>query len=468
MRRMVPPNPLEGAKHSMLRLSPVVWTEGMHLAQHHFQAQNRYLEEAVRFGVSQLYFRPYGLVGYELSADALLNGSVEIVHARGLLPDGTPFSFPDDDPRPPGLDLTSLFGTTESRRTVFLTLPEFKTGRANCVDAETGGEVDTRFIAEEKLFSDDTTGSDPRPVTLGRRNFRLALDGSVPHSAVTLPLARVRRDSSGRFSFDPDFIPPAMQIGASRRLTELVDRLIELLVVKADALSVTRPAGRALARYGDREVASFWLSHTLHSGIAPLRHHARGGRSHPEQVFSDLSQLAGALCTFSLDADAGALPLYDHDDLEGSFGELDRHVRKLLEVTLPDTSVSIALSRRSMPNIFTGKVPDERCFGDSEWILEVTSERPASTVIREIEGKLKFASMSELPLLVKTAGMRGLAVERVAVPPRQIAPRPGAHYFRILREGAIWDSVQDEAAVGVWISDEVVEAELDLMVILPD
>jgi type VI secretion system protein ImpJ len=31
----------------MKPLSRVVWHEGMHLAQHHFQAQNRYFEDSI-------------------------------------------------------------------------------------------------------------------------------------------------------------------------------------------------------------------------------------------------------------------------------------------------------------------------------------------------------------------------------------------------------------------------------------
>ena len=45
----------------MKQLSRVVWNEGMHLAQHHFQAQSRYFEDAIQFALSSLFFAPYGL-----------------------------------------------------------------------------------------------------------------------------------------------------------------------------------------------------------------------------------------------------------------------------------------------------------------------------------------------------------------------------------------------------------------------
>ncbi len=49
----------------MKLLSKVVWHEGMYLGPHHFQAQARYFEDAMHFGVSSLWFEPYGFVGYK-------------------------------------------------------------------------------------------------------------------------------------------------------------------------------------------------------------------------------------------------------------------------------------------------------------------------------------------------------------------------------------------------------------------
>ena len=67
----------------MKLLSRVVWSEGMHLGPHHFQVQSRYFEDSIQFAISSLWFASYGLAGLELDADALYNGSVSLLHARG-------------------------------------------------------------------------------------------------------------------------------------------------------------------------------------------------------------------------------------------------------------------------------------------------------------------------------------------------------------------------------------------------
>ena len=75
----------------MKLLSRVVWAEGMYLAPQHFQAQNRYFEEAVHFATASLWRDSYGLAACQLDADALRNGTVSLLHARGMFQDGLPF-----------------------------------------------------------------------------------------------------------------------------------------------------------------------------------------------------------------------------------------------------------------------------------------------------------------------------------------------------------------------------------------
>src|SRR3970282_729671 len=125
-------------------LSPVVWSEGMHLAQHHFQAQNRYFEELSTFAVESLFFRAYGLIHCELDGDALLNGTVSLTHARGTMPDGLHFHFPEDEP-PEALEIGSLFSPVQESHLVLLAIPAYRIGAANCALA--AAAADARFLS---------------------------------------------------------------------------------------------------------------------------------------------------------------------------------------------------------------------------------------------------------------------------------------------------------------------------------
>jgi type VI secretion system protein ImpJ len=227
-------------------MSRVVWSEGMHLAQHHFQAQNRYFEERSAFVFASLFYQGYGFAGLEFDHDALLNGTVALTHARGVMPDGTPFHFPDQE-LPAPLPVRELFSPTQHAHRVLLTLPVYRPDQANCQVEPAPSGLDPRYAPTTRMVPDETTGQSPREVAVARSNFRLLLDVQPGTDLITLPAARIRRDGSGRFVYDPDFVPPCTQIGASQRLMDTLGRLLDVLEAKSDAMANERRRAGNLA-----------------------------------------------------------------------------------------------------------------------------------------------------------------------------------------------------------------------------
>ncbi|HKV51790.1 MAG TPA: type VI secretion system baseplate subunit TssK [Gemmatimonadaceae bacterium] len=449
----------------MTQLSRVVWREGMHLAQHHFQAQNRYFEDSIQFAVSHLFFAPYGLIGCELDANALRNGTVSMIHARGVMPDGMPFHIPDGDAAPPPLAIGDRFSPTSDNHVVYLTIAPYRRDAANCIpaDAAAADGRGARYVSEPHLMLDETTGHDEKPVTLGRKNFRLALDTSLEDGAVALAVARVRRDGRGSFAYDTDYIPPLLQIGASDRLMTILGRLVEMLDAKSAALGAG--TGRqSLGDWASHEVAMFWLMHAVHSALGPLRHHVQVKRSRPEQVYAEMSRLAGALCTFSLDAHPRMLPSYDHDQLEVCFDTLDRHIRASLDIIIPTNCVSVPL-RSTSAFMYTGPVSDTRCFGRARWFLGVRSSVGEAETITRVPRFVKVCSAKFTPELVKRA-FPGLTLEHVPAPPAALSPRVDAQYFSISKAGPCWETLVQTQEIGVYVPDALPGADVQVLILL--
>jgi len=175
----------------MKQLSRVVWSEGMYLGPHHFQVQGRYFEDSIRFAASSLCFEPWGLAGCELDSEALINGTISVLHARGLFSDGLPFDMPQHDPLPAPRNIAEAFPMTRDRVPIYLTVPPRKENGLNCAPAEESASGGTRFVAENKSLFDETTGRDEKFVRLGRKNIKIALDLDNPDPAASVAIARV-------------------------------------------------------------------------------------------------------------------------------------------------------------------------------------------------------------------------------------------------------------------------------------
>src|SRR5579862_3831176 len=140
----------------MKHLSRVVWAEGMYLGPHHFQAQSRYFEDSIHFVTDALGDGTYGLTGCALDEEALSNGTVVIIHAGGIMPDGTAFYMPESDPLPAPREVAPVISPASNRLTVMLGLPWHKNNGVNCTltpGADPGG---ARYIAENQTLHDDT------------------------------------------------------------------------------------------------------------------------------------------------------------------------------------------------------------------------------------------------------------------------------------------------------------------------
>lgn len=454
----------------MKHLSRVVWNEGMYLAQHHFQVQSRYFEDSLGFALAHLFFKSYGVAGCELDREALLNGTVALVHARGVLPDGLPFHMPDSDPLPAPLEIRKLFSPTQESHDVQLTIPAYRPGGANCASSPAEADSKARYVAETTLVRDDITGSDEKSVAIGRKNFRLRIDHEPKEGEVTLTLARVRRDGAGHFIYDPEYIPPCLQIGASETLLLLVRRVVEILEAKSAAIEAERKGGRKeLREYASQEVANFWLLHAVRSSMAPLRHHLELKHSHPEQLYAELARLAGALCTFALDSDPRSLPSYDHDRLGECFAGLDRHIRTHLEIIIPTNCIAIPLKRVS-EYLYVGPVVDKRCFGRGNWVLGIKSDLARAEVITNVPSRVKICSSQHVERLYRDA-LPGLTLQHLSSPPPAISPEIGTEYFSIGRTGThstqvCWKLIADSGEVGVYVPAALKGLGLELSVVL--
>jgi type VI secretion system protein ImpJ len=452
----------------MKQLSHIVWNEGMHLAQHHFQAQSRFFEDTVHFALTSLFFKPYGLVACELDPDTLMNDSVSLIHARGVMPDGLPFDIPSGDAAVAPLPIRERFSPTSDSHLVLLAIPAYRPDQANFATNGTSSAAHhtTRYTGEATVVRDDMTGRDERSLTLGRKNFRLLLDVDIAEAdaagMVALPIARVRRDGTGHFAYDPEYVAPSLHIGASPRLVSVLHRLLEILDAKAD--SITRGRRGSSDEFAQREVAAFWLLHAIQASVPTLRHYLQAKRIHPERLYVELVRLAGALCTFSLDTHPRALPAYDHDHPEACFDALDRHIRSNLDVAAPTGPSAIAFTRAA-ENLYTAAVRDARSYGPARWILGVRSSLLPNELAARVPTLTKVCSNKFVLELVRRA-FPGLRLDYLPYPPPAISPRSDTQYFAIERTGPCWDTIVSTQEVGVFVPDSIPNVELELAIVV--
>jgi type VI secretion system protein ImpJ len=274
----------------------------------------------------------------------------------------------------------------------------------------------------------------------------------------------VLRDGKGGFVSNPDFIPPCLRIGASERLTLLLHRLMEAIDEKiATVRRDRRSSGRMELGTSALDVANYWFLHCLCSAAPALRQHLSTRLSHPEEVYRDLARLAGALSTFSLESSSDEIPKYVHEDLTSTFRDLDRLIRRYLEIVVPSNAVRLDFTKTA-PYFHAAPVNDERCLRRARWILGVRSPMGESTLLRLVPRLVKVCSGRGVQTLVNRA-LPGLELMHLPVPPSALSAQADMHYFSISLDGPCWQDIQNTKQVGVYVPGEIGDVTFDVTVI---
>src|SRR5258708_39187740 len=139
----------------------------------------------------------------------------------------------------------------------------------------------------------------------------------------SIKIAQLERIATGQLSLSETYIPPALKINASLWLVNMLRQLLDMLVAKSSVLSEQRRQRRAsLMDFTTSEVALFWLLHTANSAIPKFAHLFRTEIVHPERLYFEMAELAGALMTFPADMHPKNIVSYAHENLYYTFNNL--------------------------------------------------------------------------------------------------------------------------------------------------
>jgi len=454
----------------MAKAKKVVWTKGMFLMPQHFQAQDEYFEQELHFRAKASAFANWGLTAIGVDEASLVNGLFTLRFCEGVLPDGVTFEMPASDEIPQGRPVEELFPPTKLTLDVYLAIPQVRPSARNFATVSKGqeavnGNVSTRYVTETRPVIDVTMGSDEKPIQVGKKSFRLLLEGEALEGFTAMRIAQISRSPAGTYVLSPKFIPPLLNIVASDYLMMLARRQVEVLTAKSSSLGLQRKQrGREVADFTTTEVADFWLLHTVNSYLPELKHIWKVRRGHPDVLYRAMLRLAGALTTFTTTQSVRDFPDYDHDNLGECFTALDVRIRELLETVLHSKCVTIPLQLTDRL-VWSGAIADERLLKDTQFILSVNANMPVDELIAKFPQLAKLASPNDITRLVRLS-LPGVVLRHLPSPPSAVPTNFDNQYFSLVQSGSLWDALTQSRAVGVFVPSEIADPKMELLVVL--
>lgn len=437
----------------------VVWREGMMLQPQHFQQSQRHVAALTATTLDTPW--AYGVCSVVLDEAAVGEGILRIESARVSLPDNSLVDAPAHGPIPLPRAFLPQFGAQVQTLDVWLGLPMVVEGRAAVSQTEGDG---ARYRTRVVEMADESGVGAVLPIEIAEplATIRLGSEGLDGVSAVRV--ARITRGPDGRPQIDPDYIPPLTRIGGSPRLMELLHSLLQVIMGRQAALAAARrhvAGGGAVLSSAEQAASSMLLLINSYAPILAHYHHAP--HVHPWELYGQLNQFCGGLCTFSSDLSISAIPRYNHEDLAGTFGTLAAMIRAVLGVDIASRCMSLPMEQRGTAS-FACRPGDPRLLGQCRLFLGLSAQVPEKQLVVSALQRIKLASAERLEVLVASA-IPGLPLVHVPRPPEELAARPDWVYFAIGQQGDAWEGVRTSGTLAAHFPGEYPGLRLEVLAV---
>jgi type VI secretion system protein ImpJ len=438
--------------------SRVVWSEGMFLRPQHFQQAERHQEFARRQLVLSAQGHFWGFHSLVIDTASLAIGKLALASAAGLMPDGTPFSFPGTHEPPSALTI----GETLKSKRILLCLPLYRPG-----SEEVSFDDDARSLArykvdEEEVPDQNSVSGEPAPIQLAQLRLRLLPEDEVPEGWMTLGVCRVvERRNDLSVALDDQYIPPIVVAHESALLSGFLRELAGLLHHRGEALAARLSAP---GRGGVSEVADF-LMLQLTNRFEPLMVHLSQLRTlHPERLFSELLALAGDLGTFMAQSRrTAAFAPYVHDDLGACFAPLMADLRRSLSMVLEQNAFQIELLERAY-GVRVAVIGNAELIRSASFVLAVAADMPAELVRKQFPTQVKIGPVEKIRDLVNLH-LPGVGLRPLPVAPRQIPYHAGNNYFELDTSSEFWRGLERSGGLAMHIAGDFPGLKLEFWAI---
>jgi type VI secretion system protein ImpJ len=446
----------------MLRANRILWGEGMFLRPQHFQQQELFREHALAQAMRHVHAFPWGLHSASIDADALRAGLLRVNALDLVYHDGLHISAPAHEPLPSTRDLNDIAsGLTET--VVHACVPTINAFGGNASAANATPARPARYFTEEVAVTDLYTNALEAEVTALRANVRILISQESRDGYQSLPIARLCKNATGTWTVDESYIPPLVAIEGSVPLGLMIRRLLDILLVKSQALTAShRERAKSIVEYGTADVSSFWLLHTVNRTFPLLNHVARTG-AHPESLYALLAQLCGELMTFSSTLSLADIPAYDHQRLTDVFSGIDAILRELLDTVISNRYAIIPLLD-AKPSFFVGHLESERMVENVDFYLSVASEMPATQLLDTVPMKLKVGAPDDVEKILHSA-LPGVRLAHAAQMPAALPVRVGNHYFALEPQGQIFERMLRARSVCIYVPQALLGMKLELFAV---
>jgi type VI secretion system protein ImpJ len=438
--------------------SKVIWSEGMFLNPQHFQQQERYFERYVGGKCSAYGAYAWGLQEFEFDQQLLKLGKISLLKAKGVFPDGTPFSIPDVDDIPPVLEVAE----NTHNQVVYLCVPLKRPGAVDVLPEDSTYGMARYYSVENDVRDVADENGDLYKMDIGKLRIKLLLESDDRSGYACVGVMKVSESRENKeVLLDDQYIPTCLDCRVAQKLVSFLNELVGLLHHRAESI-----AGRLAdtRRGGTAEIADYMMLQFLNRIEPYAKHLGQRQGLHPLTLFSEVMQFAGELSTFVATTKRPIeFPAYAHENLQLTFTPLMSELRSGLSMVYEQTAIALALVEKKY-GIRVAEIGDRSLLGTAMFVLAVRADVAEEMIRSRLPAQMKIGPVERIRQLVNVA-MPGVGLKALPVAPRQIPYRSGYTYFELDKQNPLWKEFATSGGFAMHIGGDFPGLEMEFWAI---
>lgn len=436
----------------------VIWSEGMFLNPQHFQQQDRYFEQYVSSRVSVLSSYSWGIQDVEIDQQLLALGKFSLVRGKGVLPDGTPFNFPNIDDIPDILEIP----VNTLNTVVYLAIPLKRAGAVEVQPQDSQRGLARYYPSDVSVRNIVNDDGESQNLEVGKLRLRLMLETDDISGYAVIGIMKISESREDKnILLDDSYFPTTVDCKAVPKLNGFLLELSGLLRQRAEAI-----AGRLadVKRGGTAEIADYMMLQLMNR-LEPLTCHlGQINGLHPVDLYRELVQMAGEIATFAMpEKRPPKFPEYLHDNLQATFSPVILSLRNCLSMVYEQSAIAIALIEKKF-GIRVAAITDRSLLSSASFILAVRADIPEETIRVRLPAQIKLGPVERISQLVNAA-MPGIPLKPLPVAPRQIPFRSNTVYFELEKKNAFWNDLSNSGGFALHVGGDFPGIEFEFWAI---
>ena len=438
------------------QIERVVYSRQGRLNATQFFLGERFFENLAQEKLSRLANYSYGFEEIELDSSTFARGRIGLIRAKGILPDGTPFSIPNKEETPELLKITQKYFDKGDEVNVYLALPFNQNAMS----------IESHYSAERYSQNEIQVDEETVPIVFNKFISITSTENLQNFSALQISQL-IKEEGKASITINSFFIPPMLNILNHKKAKGIIENLQETIRTKMSEINHLYVSLNRSRFQVSAHVIDALMLQLLNKYDGYFNGILKQSSLHPYELYKKLVLFSSELASYASQSKVmkSCLP-YNHENFELNLTELLYDIKHYLNYSLERDALEVQLKQNHLGTFHTETIEPSQ-MKRVYFIVAISSNRPKHEIQKHLPNQSKISAPSQIEHHIRTMSAGVRLVPLIFIPPC-VPYNHNYVYFNMtftIESDEVWKQIFEEGKISFHISGDYPNLDIRLWLV---